>query len=112
MTQQVQNLYDLVPAKRRRFRDLSDGTVEVYLPRYGEGWVGRVLSRMLSNQPVRVHLDDIGARVWHLCDGTRNVHQIGKSLRKELGERIEPVYDRLETFIKQMKKAGMIDFTQ
>lgn len=112
MTQPVLNLYDLVPSKRRRYRELADGTVEVYMPRYGEGRVGRILAWMLSDRPVRIHLDEIGARVWHLCDGSRNVHEIGRSLHAELGERIEPVYDRLETFIKQMKKAGLIDFTQ
>jgi hypothetical protein len=105
----VQNLFDLRPRQRRSFEELDDGTIEVLIPRYGNNAVSRLLKKVLSNRPVRVHLDDIGASVWRLCDGQRTVHEIGQSLHGQFGDRIEPVYDRLERFLKQMKQAGLIE---
>jgi hypothetical protein len=104
------NLFELVPEQIRSFEELEDGTIDVLIPRYGRGAIGRVLKKVLSDRPVRIHLDDIGTSVWRLCDGKRSVHEIGQSLHKEFGQRIEPVYDRLETFLKQMKRADIIEW--
>ena len=110
MSKQARNLFELKPKQRRTFEERGDGTVDVLMPRYGENVIGRLLKKVLSNHPVRIHLDDIGTSVWRLCDGGRTVHQIGQSLHDEFGERIEPVYDRLETFLKQMMGAGLIEW--
>ena len=109
MSKKVLNLYELTPRQARSFEELEDGTVDVLIPRYGENPVGRLLKKILSNRPVRVHLDDVGTWVWRLCDGDRTVKQIGESLRGQFGERVEPLYDRLETFIRQMHKADLIE---
>ena len=110
MSGQVRNLFELKPKQARSFEESSDGTVEILIPRYGNNAMGRLLKRVLNDRPVRIHLDDIGTSVWHLCDGHRNVHEIGQSLQAKFGERIEPVYDRLETFLKQMNKADLIEW--
>lgn len=108
MAETVRNFYELIPHQQRPFEACPDGTVDVLLPRYGNNVVGRILKSVLSNKPVRVHLDDIGTSVWQLCDGERSVRSIGQALQHEFGDRIEPVYDRLHTFLEQMKNAGLI----
>ena len=110
MAKPVRNLYELVPVQKRTFDENDDGTVDVFLPRYGEGRVGRLMKRVLSNTPVRIHLDDIGTSVWRLCDGTRSVLEIGESLHEKFGSRIEPVYDRLEVYLEQMRSSGLIEW--
>ena len=110
MAKDIKNLYELVPQQKRPFRELDDGTIEVLMPRYGDGAVGRVLKKFLSNKPVRIRLDDVGTTVWRLCDGRSSFHEIGDSLHRKFGTRIEPVYDRLETFLNQMKNNGLIDW--
>jgi hypothetical protein len=109
MSKQVLNLYELKPRQARSFEELEDGTIDVLIPRYGNNVVGRLLKKVLSNRPVRVHLDDVGTSVWRLCDGDRDVKQIGELLHERFGEQIEPVYDRLETFLTQMHKSGLIE---
>ena len=109
MTKTPKNLYDLRPKQRRSFEERADGTIDVLIPRYGENVVSRLLKGVLNNRPVRIHLDDVGASVWRLCDGDRTVHEIGQSLESQFGDRIEPVYGRLETFLKQMQRAGLIE---
>lgn len=108
MAKEVRNFYELVPRQMHPFEECPDGTVEVLLPRYGEGFAGRILKYVFSDKPVRVHLDDIGTSVWRLCDGESSVHSIGQTLQSQFGERIEPVYDRLHTFLEQMRTAGLI----
>lgn len=110
MAKEVKNLYDLIPERSHAFEELGDGTIDVLLPRYGGGQVGRILKSFLSQRPVKVRLDEIGASVWRLCDGEKSVHEIGELLQDQFGERIAPVYERLEAFLNQMKKAGMIDW--
>lgn len=106
----TKNFYDLVPAQRRTCRERDDGTVEVLVPRYGKGIFGRVLAKFLNNRPVGVTLDDIGTNVWRLCDGRRSVYEIGREMHGRFGDRIEPVYERLETFLTQMHRAELIDW--
>ena len=111
MAKKVQNLYALVPQQKYPFDRLDDGTIEILMPRYSDGLVGRVLKSFLNNKPVRIHLDDVGTSVWMLCDGRRSVHEIGVTLQKQFGDRIAPVYDRLGTFLQQMEKNGLIDLS-
>jgi hypothetical protein len=108
--QQVLNLYELVPVRKRDFEARDDGAVAILVPRYGGGAAARILKLFLSKTPVRIHLDAVGSSVWMLCDGEHSVSDIGKSLHEAFGERIEPVYDRLEQFLTQMKRADLIDW--
>ena len=108
----VVNLYTLVPEQKRPFEERGDGTIDVLLPRYGNNRVGRLVGSIFNKRPVRIQLDDIGASVWRLCDGRRTVRDIGTSLQQEFGDRIEPVYERLEVFLKQMSNAGIITLKQ
>jgi hypothetical protein len=110
MDKDVRNLYEMIPRRRREFRELGDGTVEILMPRYGENAFARVLKTVLNNKPVRVQLDDVGACVWRLCDGKRTVLDIGEALHEEYGDRIEPLYDRLHQFLEQMRRSEMIEW--
>lgn len=110
MTVKGPNLLDLVPRRTKDFKELDDGRVEVLIPRFGGGRTAWLLGRLSRSGPIRLRLDDVGTAVWRLCDGRRSVHDIGLSLRDQFGDRIEPVYERLAAFIKQMKKAGLVDW--
>lgn len=109
MAERQMNLYELRPKRMRSFEELDDGTIDVLIPRYGNNFVGRVLKKVLNERPVRVRLDDVGTSVWRLCDGDRTVLEIGRTMRSRHGDGIEPVFDRLETFLKQMQRAGLIE---
>lgn len=98
----------MVPEQKHPCQARENGTADVVIPRYGKGAVGRALSSLLKDTPIRIHLDRIGARTWMLCDGCRSVREIGEALQREFGEEIEPVYERLAMFFKQMERREMI----
>lgn len=110
MTKKVRNLYELVPEQKHPFETLDDGTVEVLLPRYGGSRVGRMLGGIFNNKPVRVRLDELGTSVWRLCDGEHSVRDIGESIHREFGETIEPLYERLRSFLEQMRRNDLIEW--
>lgn len=103
------NLLDLVPERKRPFEVEDNGRIAVLVPRYGTGRVGRLLDKVVGRGPVRLELDEIGTHAWKLCDGEHSVHSIAESLREHYGESVEPVYDRLALFLKQLASRGLIE---
>jgi hypothetical protein len=57
-----------------------------------------------------VTLDEIGSEVWLLCDGKRTIREIGELVRARFQERIEPCYDRLAVFFRQLEQAEFISY--
>ncbi len=110
MTKRGPNLLDLIPERTKPFRDEEDGTVTVLIPRFGDGRAGRFLQKFVGKSPICLHLDEIGTEAWRLCDGRRSVYEIGGCLQRKFGDRIEPVYERLGVYFRQMKRAGVIDW--
>jgi hypothetical protein len=102
------NLLDLVPVRRIPFDRDARGQVVLAIPRYGRNRLGKWLERRLGKGPIRVRLDEVGSAVWELCDGRRDVAEIGRAVEERFGERIEPVYDRLALFLKQLERWGSI----
>lgn len=110
MTGRGVNLLDLVPERTHAFRENENGTVTVLVPRFGGGRAGRFLQRFVGKYPIQLRLDELGTAVWRLCDGRRSAYEIGACLEEQFGERIDPVFERLGVFLRQMKKAGIIDW--
>lgn len=54
-------------------------------------------------------LDAISGRVWELADGTRSVHEIGKALFVEFGERVEPAQDHAASAVRRLHQLQALD---
>lgn len=54
-------------------------------------------------------LDAISGRVWELADGTRSVHEIGKALFVEFGERVEPAQDHAASAVRRLHHLQALD---
>ncbi|NJE03904.1 PqqD family protein [Thermococcus sp. MV11] len=68
------------------------------------------LARKLHGEYRRIELDEMGAYTWELCDGRRTVKEIGKALKARFGEEVEPLYERLMTFLFELRKRYLIEF--
>jgi hypothetical protein len=101
-----QNLLDLKPV--RLMEHLIEGDlVVVQIPRFRSRWMGW-LQRRLKKPCFQLHLDKIGSTVWLACDGESTVADIGNRLKERFGEEIEPLWDRLALFIRQMRAGKLI----
>ncbi len=57
-----------------------------------------------------LELDDLGGRVWNLCDGKHTVEEIAAVLSAEFGAGAEPLLPRLTRFIQYLDRARLIGF--
>ncbi len=57
-----------------------------------------------------IHLDEFGSFVWNNIDGEKNIIEIGEEVRAHFGEKAEPLYERLSTYIKTLEKYKFIEF--
>lgn len=101
------NLLDLRP--HRLFEhELEDRRVTVLIPKYRSRWM-QWLQRRLARPYWKLHLDEIGTAVWLECDGRRTVAEIGSHLKDEFGEAVEPIWQRLPAFLRQMRSGKLIE---
>ena len=102
------NLLELIPERTHEWITTDEGKVKILVPKYGKNAVGAWLARHLQQPYIYIQLDHIGSEVWLACDGNSTVNQIGRQLQQKFGEEIEPVYDRLGLFFKQLEQNKFI----
>lgn len=79
-------------------------------PRYGSNRLGRWIVERIGARPIRVRLDDLGSAVWKACDGSSDVAAIAERLRERFGDAIEPAYERLASFLRQLERNRFIEW--
>ena len=74
-----------------------------------KGIYNRLFQKLLKKPKVSyVHLDEIGSKVWPLIDGETTVFEIGTLLKEELGDTIEPLYERLSMYFNSLDNCKFI----
>jgi len=104
------NLLELVPSRIVNFELRESNLVTILAPRFRNGIFKKLFQPRLKKPFLKVDLDEIGSEVWLLCDGKRNIKEIGERLKEKFAERIEPCYERLSIFFKQLENARFIEF--
>jgi hypothetical protein len=86
-----------------------DGRVVVERPlppaRGLRGWLDR-LSALTGVR--RLRLDEIGSFAWRRFDGAATVGEVAKALTEELGEPPEDAAERLVTFVRTLRREGLL----
>lgn len=96
------------PALKWRIND--EGLVEVIVPRRKDTF-GRLMGFLFFVPESRpITLDEVGTRVWNLCDGDHTVEEIIRALSDEykLGRREVEV--SLTEYLRTLGKKGMVGF--
>ncbi len=94
------------PAVKSETDDETGQTI-LLKPRYGQGWLGRLLTRRLAKPWVRVHLDDLGTWVWQRLDGERTIADLSEELRVDFPDQDKPER-RLLMFVRQLVGTGLM----
>jgi hypothetical protein len=105
-----ENLLDLIPIKTKKWRRGKKVSIVVHRAKtvFGRHFCDAVG----ISKTYKINLDDYGSAVWLLCDGKNTIRDIGKNLKERFGEKVEPLYDRLSTFIMIMKNEELIKFVR
>ena len=105
------NLLDLVPVRLLESETGPDGRSTLFKPRFTSRLLVKYLQPLFSRPHFRVTLDAFGSHVWKRIDGSTTVREIGTSLRESFGEEVEPVYQRLGLFCRQLMANKFIRLT-
>jgi hypothetical protein len=105
------NLLDLIPRRIAEHEIDESRIVTVLMPRFRNRIMKRLFEPRHKSPYVRIKLDEIGSEVWLLCDGARTVGEISELMREKFKERIEPCYDRIALFFRQLERARFIAYT-
>ncbi len=106
------NFLDLTPVRKYAHELDQQGNMVILVPRF-TGFVGkRWIQPRLKNPWIKVSLDPIGSTTCKLADGKNTVRQICTLAENELGEKIQPVHDRVTTFFSQLYMRKLITFRE
>jgi ribosomal protein L14E/L6E/L27E len=103
------NFLDLVPVRNCKWETTEDGRTCFVVPRFRNRLLKWIASKHGKSEFVRVYLDDKGAAVWHLIDGTKSIEAIGKQLERENDETEERMFDRLSDYLSILARNKFIE---
>ncbi|HSG27954.1 MAG TPA: PqqD family protein [Candidatus Krumholzibacterium sp.] len=105
------NLIKLVPERIIGFEIHDDSSVTILKPRFTGKLAKRFIEPRARVKTFKVDLDEIGSAVWALCDGKRNVGEIGREMKEKFGDAIEPCFDRLAIFFAHLEASEFIRYS-
>ena len=62
----------------------------------------------MSTPHMYIKLDEIGSAIWRACDGKNTVYDISRKLEAEFGAKVNPVYERLSLFFRELERSKFI----
>jgi hypothetical protein len=79
-------------------------------PKFKNPLLQKYLLPRLKRPDYTVNLDNVGSFVWKNIDGKINFGEIAERMRREFGDLVEPVDDRLGQFINSLRRYDFITF--
>lgn len=103
------NLLELIPDKNCPWELDGDQVILLY-PKFRNKFLVRHLLPRMRKPNWKIRLDDIGSWVWQHSNGKMTIKEIGAGLKGALGEKVDPVYDRLSLFFRKLESDQFIRF--
>lgn len=103
------NYLEYIPTPRSGLKyEITDGNVTIFQENNG---LFNYLAQKLLKKPkvTQIHLDATGNFIWPLMDGNNDILAIAEQVKKEFGDKAEPLYDRLVKYIKTLTDCGFVE---
>jgi hypothetical protein len=104
------NMHDVIPRPLVQSEKSVDGRTVLLKPKFRHPILVKYLQHRMKHPFYRITLDEVGTAVWQKIDSQRNAVEIADELEQELGEKIQPKYERLGRFISMLKNAKLIEY--
>lgn len=109
---QAVNYLALTPQKIKEYLSESGGLVTVLIPRFENKFWNKWLPKRLTQNAIKINLDEMGSAVWLQIDGHKKVEEICEKLDMQFGEKVRPTEDRVVKFMSQLFANKMITFKE
>jgi hypothetical protein len=106
--QKETHMADIVPVRNVEYKHEEDNTITLLKPKFSGKFGMKYITPRMKYPHYHIHLDAIGSTVWKAIDGKLTALEIGEKIKNQMGEKIEPVYERLGMFLAKMKNENFI----
>ncbi len=104
-----ENFLEKIPCHRADVKWSQDENNLITLQMENRGVANLLAQKLLKKPRVSfIHLEEFGSFVWTAIDGKRDILAIGELVHENFGEKAEPLYERLVTYIKTLESNGFI----
>ena len=104
-----ENYLEKIPCKNASIKWSQDERGLVTLEMQNRGFANLLAQKLLKKPKTSfIHLEEFGSFIWLQIDSKRNILDIGELVKQQFGEKAEPIYERLSTYIKTLCSAGFI----
>lgn len=86
----------------------SKGEIRITLPLKKTWWAKFLSSILLAPRSKILVLDELGTKVWNMCDGSKNVEEIIQVLCRDLNMNRKEVETSLLHYLKQLAGRSLI----
>ncbi len=104
------NYLDLIPVFHEAYRwdQNEEGMVTIYIE--NKGLMNRLAQRLLHKPEIsQVHLDEMGSFIIPLIDGEKSVNDIALLVKEHFGDKAEPLYNRLVTYMHTLESCRFVE---
>lgn len=103
------NYLEFVPYHNPVFKSAVDEEGNVTILQENKGFFCFITQKLFKKPRIsQIHLDEMGNFIWPLMDGERNILQIAELVKEAFGEKAEPLYNRLVTYVDTMERYGFV----
>ena len=99
---------EIVPIRNVKWEKEENEKITLLKPKFTGEFSKKYIVPRMKYPYYKIHLDEVGTAVWNSIDGKRTAVEIGEKLQKDLGEKIEPVFERLGLFLATLKQNKFI----
>ena len=108
---QKENYLEKIPCHKVGLNWSQDEKGIVTLEMENRGVANFLMQKLFKKPRVSyIHLEEFGSFIWLQIDGKRDIIAIGELVKSQFGEKAEPLYERLGTYIKTLQTNGFITF--
>jgi hypothetical protein len=108
-----QNFLDMIPVRNVGEFNRDGEKITLLVPKFKSPWMRKWLIPQNRSKHFRIHLDEMGSKVWNFIDGERNTNEICLLLNDSLSENVDPdnsIELRVTRFLSQLYKNRFIVF--
>lgn len=103
------NYLDFIPTRCEKVSYETDEEAQVVLVVEHKG-ICHKIAQTFFKKPRRsyIHLDRLGSFVWLHLDGSKTVYEVSDAVKGEFGDKAEPLYERLVSYMRTLEQYGFI----
>lgn len=107
-----ENYLDNIPVRNKDFSWEEDDEI-VIIHMENNGIYNKIAQKFFGTPKMsHISLDEFGSFIWKQINGENSIYEIGELVKKEFGQRVEPLYERLSKYFYNLNSTKFITFKE